>query len=413
MIAVAVILVGAALAGLVATGTLGPYHASLPSGPTAAQRLLATEGRAVTAAEAKLAFTLPTLPGAPAPVPVGSAFRRALPRHEVIGYVPWYETSDLTPADYRDVSTIAYDGVDLAAGGALVRDDLAWAHFVGPSLPGIVAAAHAAGDRAELTVFTDTRSVVDSLARRPARSAATLAAQLVPLLAADHFDGVSIDVEGRWYADRGGFVRFVTDLVADVRATDPSARFILDTYADSANDPTGFFDLHALAPLVDRIFVMAYDMQDPSVASAGAPIASPRLGLSDVQALVEYTSVVAPSKLVLGIPFYGYDFTTRSSGAGASATTSDPPTAVTWSQIVAAGHPARWDPVSMTAWYSFRVGRQWHQTWFDDPASIALKTALASEFHLAGVGVWALGMENGDPAMLGALLGSSTALKVP
>ena len=47
---------------------------------------------------------------------------------------------------------------------------------------------------------------------------------------------------------------------------------MLDTYPTSAFDPLGFFDVKALFPHVDELFVMAYDMQDPGVASATAPL---------------------------------------------------------------------------------------------------------------------------------------------
>ena len=133
--------------------------------------------------------------------------------------------------------------------------------------------------------------------------------------------------------------------------------------------------------------------------------------MSDVQTLLEYTAVVKPSKLLLGVPFYGYDFTTRSGSPGA-ATTSRSPEAVTWRSIVEAKHGALWDPGSETPWYRFKLHGKWHETYFDDPASLALKTALASQLGLAGVGVWSLGMEGGDTSMLAALLGGTPARKL-
>ena len=43
----------------------------------------------------------------------------------------------------------------------------------------------------------------------------------------------------------------------------------------------------------------------------------------------------------------------------------------------------------------------------------ALKTALASVFHLAGVGVWSLGQEGGSTAMVTALDGGITPSAPP
>jgi len=79
--------------------------------------------------------------------------------------------------------------------------------------------------------------------------------------------------------------------------------------------------------------------------------------------------------------------------------------------IAASGHPTYWDPTTQTAWTSYQVGTQWHETYFDDPTSLALKAQLAASFHIAGLGIWALGMDGNDPAMLAALLGNAPAAK--
>jgi len=42
---------------------------------------------------------------------------------------------------------------------------------------------------------------------------------------------------------------------------------------------------------------------------------------------------------------------------------------------------------------------------------MAMKAELANAFHIRGVGIWALGMDGNDPAMLAALLGNSPAAK--
>ena len=220
------------------------------------------------------------------------------------------------------------------------------------------------------------------------------------------------EVEGSGKADRAGFVRFMRAFTSELRLIEPAASIVLDTYPGSAGDPRSFFDVAKLAKLVDTMFVMAYDMYSPGRASPNAPLASPVLGLSDVQSMLQYVKVVPPRQLLLGIPFYGYDFPTRS-GSPHAATSAALPTAVTWHSIVVAGHPALWDGSSETPWYRFKRGRSWHETYFDDPASVALKTSLAAELHLQGVGVWSLGMEGGDGAMLAALLGGRPPKKLP
>jgi spore germination protein YaaH len=154
---------------------------------------------------------------------------------------------------------------------------------------------------------------------------------------------------------------------------------------------------------------MAYDMEDPSTPSATSPLNGP--GLSDVASLQSYTAIVPPSKLILGVPFYGVDWTESSPAAG--PLTLSGPSTIPYATIAAAGHVPIWDPGSDPAWFSYQYQGHKHVAWFDNPLSLALKAALASGYHLGGVGIWALGMQGTYTAMVTALLGGSPPLRLP
>ncbi|MGH9302926.1 MAG: glycosyl hydrolase family 18 protein, partial [Acidimicrobiales bacterium] len=133
--------------------------------------------------------------------------------------------------------------------------------------------------------------------------------------------------------------------------------------------------------------------------------------LSDVSVVSSYAAGGFAAKSILGVPFYGYDF--PASRGRPPAVTAGTPFAVTYDSIVAAGHAQLWDPVTDTAFSSFRRGRTWHQTWFDDPVSIALKTALASRYGFLGVGAWEIGMATSEPSMTAALAGGAPVVRLP
>ncbi len=376
--------------------------------PSAAQLLVPSEQAAVAKAEADVAVHLPKKAGQPAPTLPEGAFPKPLRAHQVVGFLPYWEVGGLTP-DYGSLTTLVYWSVNLGATGSIVHSGQGFTTLRSGALGADTAAAHAAGDRVLLTVFSESSSVINSVSSHPTSAGARLAENIAPLLSAGTLDGVDLDIEGDSTADRPGFVKFVAAFARTLRALGPGWTTMLDTYPTSAFDPLGFFDVKALMRYVDQLFVMAYDMQDPGIASATAPLAN--ADLNDAATLAQYASVMPASRIVLGIPLYGYDFPTENKYDGSPATGN--PVAVTYSEIVAAGRAPVWDPVTETPYTVFRRKGHWHQTWFDDPVSIALKSALAARYGCAGVGVWELGMAGGDASVTAALLGGSAPVKLP
>ncbi len=415
------------LVAALAAGVAAASGAFSPSGPSPAQRAAAARARAAAAAAARLRLAeahlvdrakalvdvqLPSRSGSAEPRLPPALFSFELDPHAVYGFVPYWNLGSLSSADFADTSVLAYFGLELGPDGSLDRTGKGFEDLSGPGFTSLLRRAHLAGDRVLLTVSATSPQLIARLLSRPAAHGRQLGAQLAALVVSKGADGADLDVEGRSSAERSRFVSFVSAFTRTFRALDPGGQVMLDAYPQSASSSTDFIDVAKLAPLVDTIFVMAYDMIDPAAASANSPLRSPSLGLDVSGALLAYLKVVPASELVLGLPFYGYDFTTAGPAPGSSARAADP-VAVTYAEIVAAGHRARWDSESLTPYSVFKVAGRWHQTWYDDPLSIALKTAVAEELRLGGTGAWALGQEGGSSEMLRALDGWSGPEKLP
>ncbi len=244
------------------------------------------------------------------------------------------------------------------------------------------------------------QAALDEMAADPT-TGARLGASLVQLVSAKNLDGVNIDFEGKGSKDQAGLDTLVAAVSSALHTADPHWQVTMDTYASSAGDPSGFYDIPGLEASVDGFFVMAYDMNDPKTPSPTAPLTG--AGFTDLDAAQQYAAVVPPSKVILGVPYYGYDWPTAGPGLGDPAT--GPASPLSYSQILAIGGHVYWDPTTQTPWTSYQVGTQWHEAFFDNPTSLALKAQLADTYHLAGVGIWALGMEGDTPAMQSALGG--------
>jgi hypothetical protein len=378
------------------------------AGPASPQRRPAGDPRQRPNADVERAFAdaappldLPaaTAPPAPAPPQIAAA---TLAPHEIFGFAPWWNLADEQAFDVKDLTTLAYFSLDVNPDGSIDESNSGWDGYQSQALADLISRAHAADDRVVLTVTCFDQGSLDKLTSDPS-APARLGSTLVQLVSAKNLDGVDFDFEGNGPRDRRGLDDLIASVSSQLRAADPHWQITMSTYGSSAGDPSGFFDIAGLAPSVDAFFVMAYDMNEPSTPSPTAPLTGP--GNEDAVDLAEYAAVVPRSKIILGVPYYGYEWPTSGPDLGASAT--GPATPVTYAQVAAQDLPSYWDQTSQTPWTAFQSADQWYQIFFDDPTSVALKARLANEDRILGVGVWALGMDGNDPAMVAALLGNA------
>ena len=367
---------------------------------------MADVGNRLQASERHPSVKLPAATSVPNPAPPALAASAPLQSHEIFAYAPYWTLPQSSGFDVQDLTTLAYFSVDVNGDGSLDESGSGWNGYESQDLVNLVNRSHAAGDRVVLTVTDFSQSSLDAITSDPT-APARLSSALIAAISAKNLDGVNFDFEGEGSADQNGLTSLITQVSAALKAANPHWQVTMATYASSAGDSGGFYNIAALAPAVDAFFVMAYDMNDQSSPSATAPLVGG--SFNDTEALQQFTSVVPASKVILGVPYYGYDWPTTDGTSTAQATGGETP--LSDAVIAASGHPTYWDSSTMTAWTSYQVGSQWHETYFDDPTSLALKAQLANSFKIAGVGIWALGMDGNNPAMLAALLGNAPAAK--
>jgi spore germination protein YaaH len=350
--------------------------------------------------------TLPVAIAAPIPAPPSLAAAAPLRPHEVFGFAPYWTLGQSVGFDVSRISTIAYFSVGVNSNGTLNESGPGWNGYQSQALVNLVSRAHAAGDRVVLTVNCFDQGALNQLTS--SRTApATLATALLGAMQAKNLDGVNLDFEGKGGGDQTGLTNLVSEVSSAIHSANPHYQVTMDTYASSAGDPNGFYNIRALAPAVDAFFVMEYQLNLQSSGSPQSPLTSAMF--SDKTAIDQYVAEVPASKVILGLPYFGIDWPTNNGTLSAQAT--GPGTPLSYGQVVAGGHPIYWDQTTDTAWTSYLVGRQWHETYFEDPSSLYEVAQLANEASLAGVGIWALGMDGNDPSMLSALLGFAPAAK--
>ncbi len=341
------------------------------------------------------------------PAPAAVANEPALTPHEVFGFAPYWALPDSSQFDLSGLTTVDYFSIGINPDGSLDNSGPGWDGYQSQNFLDLIDRAHAAGDRVVITVNDFSQSSLDQLATS-ATAPQTLAESILFLVKARDLDGVNLDLEGSGSGDQVGITNIVQVASQTLKAANPHYQVTMDTYASSAADTNGFYDIPVLSSYVDAFFVMAYQLNLRSSPNGESNLTSSMF--SNQTAVNQYLNAVPASKVILGLPFFGYDWPTTNGTL--SAQPAGGPSIITYAQEAQSGHPMYWDAVTDTAWTSYQVGSQWHEAFFENPDSLYLAAQMAQDNGIGGVGSWALGMDgSNDQAMVSALDGNAPAQK--
>jgi spore germination protein YaaH len=181
----------------------------------------------------------------------------------------------------------------------------------------------------------------------------------------------------------------MANLHTTLKAANPAYHISLDTPWGIKYAAT--FKNANLKKYVDAVFLMSYDYCNRRTTAPNSPYDSPTR-YDAIDSVNETSKYFSKNQIILGLPFYGYDYSTDSNQPGANITNEQPihiEDAINNSHI----YGRIWDSDSNTPWYYYKSGDTWHQVWYDDDKSLRLKYRYAKSENLGGVGFWALGYE--------------------
>jgi hypothetical protein len=376
------------------------------------------------------------LPATPAPTPTE---RPALGATELYGYVPYWQMTDSMASYLRDspVSTLLLFSVTARRSGALNDTAMGYRRISGAIGRRLIADAHRRDARVELvfssfgadkngrffgrevdptgspgastepslTPGAPVASVTPSTPVTPATPAPPVPApwhrtveELVELAVDLGVDGINVDVETLDPLDRPAYGEFLRELRDALREVRPHGRVTVATEAG----PRGVGNASiAAAAGVDRVFLMGYDYHwSGSQPGASSPI--DRLdGVYSLRWSIDaYVDAGVPrDRIVLGLPLYGMQWRTE----GVDRTSAVIGAGVTWipgkhPDVLLVPHFAPFRDAIEQAEYIVQPATDGYLvTYYDSPATLRSKLALALDNGLAGAGFWALGYERGLP----------------
>lgn len=169
-----------------------------------------------------------------------------------------------------------------------------------------------------------------------------------------------------------------------------------------AYDESNVFDEGALAAVADYLVVQGYDLHSRTEDRTGPVAALEGWGRRNWQAIVaRLVDLDVPrSKIVMSVPYFGYEWPAESDAPGARTTgsgttvayadvdtvdaTGGPPSAL----HRAREHGLRRDPASGSPYYAYEDTSGWRQGWFEDAVSLAEKYRFVREEGLRGVAIF-------------------------
>lgn len=350
---------------------------------------------------------------------------------EVFGFIPYWNIDKTDNIDFETLTTLAYFDIPVKGSGDLDTQSHSYKVFKGEKATNLFKKAHEHGTRVVLTLTQMNNPTIRTFLDSEQAQATTIE-QTVSEVQNRGIDGINIDFEytgnpGDSYREK--FTKFTADLTAAMHKADPSSYVTISVYAGSAKNPQ-MYDIGSLGEITDGIFMMAYDF-----AAYGAQHAMPTAPLYgykedeyywyDVSSAVEdFLAQMPADKLILGLPWYGYDYAILGSEPETKAPTQqgyyqsykyyykyrgrtywrwqrrfiEPTVNVqTYTKAQDALQPTKegWDDIGKVGWKAYKEGGSWRMVFIEDERSLGEKYDFAEDKELAGIGIWALGFDSG------------------
>lgn len=311
----------------------------------------------------------------------------------VYGWHPYWVGSAYNNYDFSLLSTFSYFSYELVPSTGSYSTIQSW------NTTNSINLAQAAGTRVELCVTNFGSSNNNTfLTNMTARQ--TFIDSIIVVLNRRNADGVNIDFEGVSGSNRNDLTSFMTDLSNQLKAAIPGATVTMATYSVDWNN---VFDLPALNLVVDQFIIMGYGYYYSGSGTAGPtdPLYSGSIWSSYnlIRSMDYYVdNGVTPSKLLIGLPYYGYEWETVSN-ALPSATTGNFSSARTYKVVkdnTSGNYSNRqYDYQAEIPYYMYQNAGNWRQAFCADEQSLGERYDWVNRMGIGGIGIWALGYDDG------------------
>lgn len=336
----------------------------------------------------------------------------------IYGFFPYWNLKYAEELNIESLTHLAYFAIDLNADGTinkkinLIESEPGWNKLKTKEVGRLLYQSKLLGQKTSLVITAMQPETIEGILSSP-ENKRTAIGSIMTVYKDFGFDDINVDFEYVNDASkilRDNFIGFITDLRLACVGYKSHCQIDIDIFASAAENPR-LWDLKQLEPTTDKFIVMAYDYYRKSSPQAGpvAPIKGKCVSNfsgekncleKDIITHLSQISKLIPShKIILGVPFYGYEWQTASadfltntySGTGTLATYQRIQSLFQDTKI--ASLSAHWSDVTLSPYLVFEKDDKIFQIHFENAQSLEQKIKLVDSANLGGIAIWALGYE--------------------
>jgi spore germination protein YaaH len=308
----------------------------------------------------------------------------------VFGWHPYWQNGFETNYQWDLLSHLCYFSYDVnyLNGNAVTTNSWSTANVVTQALANNVKVSLC------VTLFDDHAAFFGNSSAKQ-----TLITNLISLVQQRGAHGVNIDFEAVPSAQSANLTAFMLDLCNQFHTAIPNGEVSI---ALPSVDWSNTFDVAAMSSCVDQFFIMGYDYYYGGSAQAGPtdPLYSmvSSYNYNHAKSITYYLNRGVPAnKLCLGLPYYGREWETESN-AIPSNTTGNYSGTRTYKYVrdnsgTYTNH--QYHAGSKSGYFTYQNGGNWRQCFINSSYTLGKRFEMVHLRGLAGIGIWALGYDDG------------------
>lgn len=308
---------------------------------------------------------------------------------KVFGYHPYWSNGLENNYDWNLITDFCYAFWEFSPTTGAVTNSHSWASVAS------VTTAHNNGARVHLcaNLFSNHATFLNNLSAR-----SNMITNLIAALKLRNAIGVNIDFESVPLAQKDSLTSFMIELCNRVHDSIPGS---IVSVAMPAVDWSVVWDIPVLKNYVDWFVIMGYDYYYSGSTTAGptAPLYTflTAYDRNLSRSITYYLNAgVHQDSLILAVPYYGREWSTTSSAVPSSTIANIGSVFYNVMRGDTLTYANRmWEPNSFSPYFVYYTGTEWRQCFIDDEQSLGSKYDLVNIRDIGGIGIWALGYDDG------------------